>query len=143
MAKVNAAQWLEKWGRRMNSAGQDITAGVDRVKEAPGAKAAAAQVLMLQKLTEAITSGKWAKQVASVSLEQWKDDMKTKGIPRISQGVTAAQKSKSTIITELLAAVDSAAEAARALPRGSLEQNIARSVKFMTEMSANAPKRAK
>ncbi len=143
MAKVNAQQWLEKWGRRMNSAGTDITAGVDRVKEAPGIKAAAAQALMLQHLTEAITSGKWAAQVGAVTLTQWQDDMKTKGIPRIAQGVTAAQKSKTAIIGQLLAAVDAAAESARALPRGSLEQNIARSVKFMTEMSANAPKRAK
>ncbi len=141
MAKVNAQQWLEKWGRRLNAAGTDIANGVDNVKEAPGAKAAAAQELMLARLIESIQSGVWAKNVSAVSLEDWKTAMKKKAIPRISQGVTSAQAKKGAIINELLKAVDNAAAEANALPKGSIEDSIARAAAFMRSMSENAPKK--
>src|SRR5271168_1059315 len=114
MVKLNAQQWLEKWGRKMNGAGPDITAGIDRVKTAPGQLAAQAKALFVQRLMESINNGTWEKNVAAVPLEQWKDAMKTKGMPRIAQGVTMAQKNKSGIISELLSAVDQASTEAKA-----------------------------
>lgn len=139
MAKVNAQQWLEKWGRRLNAAGPDIQTGVKAVQTAPGAKAAQAKSLWLQKVQEA--ADLWAKQVGSVSLSDWQDAMLNKGIGRIAAGVTAAQSKKTTQITNLLTAVDNAAAAAHALPRGTLEQNIQRAVTFMQHMSMNAPRK--
>jgi len=141
MARVNASQWLDKWGRRLNAAGPDITNGVKRVKQAPGEAAAAAAELMLQRLTESVQSGVWAKQVASVSLQDWQDAMINKGIQRINQGVTQAQKTKQANIAALLDAVDAAAAEARALPKGGIEQSIARATTFMRAMSQRAPKR--
>lgn len=141
MAKVTAQQWLEKWGQRLNGSQQFITNGVNALTEAPGVKAAAAQDRMLTNLTNAITSGLWAKQVSGVSLTQWKAAMTNKGIPRIAQGVTAAQSNKVNVITALLTAVDQAAAAAHAQPKGSLEQNINRAVTFMRAMSAAAPRK--
>lgn len=141
MARVTAAGWLDKWGRRLNAAGPDIQAGVQRVTVAPGQKAAEAQALMLQRLTEAINSGLWARQVSAVTLGDWQSSMINKAIPRISQGVTAAQKSKQARITALLTAVDSAAAVANALPKGGIEQSIARAAAFMREMQKNAPRR--
>lgn len=141
MARVNATQWLEKWGRRMNAAGPDIQAGVNRVQTAPGQAAAAAQALFLQRLTESINSGVWARGVAAVSLADWQKSMTDKGIPRVGQGVTQAQRTKTGRITALLTAVDGAASAANALPKGGLEQSIQRATTFMREMAARAPKR--
>jgi hypothetical protein len=143
MARVNAQEWLDKWGRRLNSAGQDIQAGVKRVTTAPGQLAAQSQPLMLQRLTEAINNGTWARNVSAVSLADWQNDFINKGIPRIAQGVTQAQKSKAQVIGELLTAVDNAASAARALPKGNIEQSIARAAAFMRSMQQNAPKRKK
>lgn len=139
MAKVNASQWLDKWGRRLNAAGPDIQAGVKRVQTAPGVKAAAAQALWLQRVQESANT--WAKQVSKVSLADWQSAMLNKGVGRIAAGVTAAQANKTQAVTDLLAAVDNASAAAQALPRGSLEQNIQRAVTFMQQMSANAPRR--
>lgn len=141
MAKVTAAQWLSKWGKNLNAAGSYIQSGVNNVQTAPGVAAAAAQDRMLANLTAAITSGVWARQVSSVSLSAWKNAMINKGIPRISQGVTAATTDKVGTITALLQAVDSAASAAKAVPRGNIDQNIQRAVTFMRAMSAAAPKR--
>lgn len=141
MARVNATQWLDKWGRRLNAAGQDIQNGVQRVTTAPGIAAAQSQALMLQKLTESINNGTWAKQVSAVSLPDWQSAMINKAIPRIPQGVTAAQKTKTARITALLTAVDNAAAQANALPKGGLEQSIARATTFMRAMSQNAPRK--
>lgn len=141
MARTNASQWLDKWGRRLNAAGPDIQAGVQRVKEAPGVGAARAQQLMLQRLTEAINNGTWARQVQKVSLADWQNAMVNKGMGRIAAGVTQAQKSKTQVITQLLDAVDAAAAEANALPKGGIDQSIARAAAFMRAMSANAPKR--
>ena len=141
MAKVNAAQWLQKWGQNLNAAGTYIQNGVNAVSQAPGVAAAAAQDRMLANLTAAVTSGVWARNVAGVSLGDWKAAMVNKGLPRIAQGVTAAQKNKTTAIQDLLTAVDASVQVANATPRGNLQQNIQRAVSFMSAMSQNAPKR--
>lgn len=143
MARVNAQQWLDKWGRRLSSAGPDIQAGVNRVQRAPGQDAAAAADRMLLGVQQSIQDGTWQNNVSKVSLQDWKDSMINKGVPRLAQGVAAAQKNSAGKIQELLSAVDAAAAAANALPKGSLEQNIQRSVVFQREMAARAPKRNK
>ena len=141
MARVTGQQWLEKWGRRLNAAGPDIQAGVARVQTAPGQAAAAAQQLFAQRLLESINNGSWARGVAGVSLEDWRKSMIDKAIPRIGQGVTQAQRTKLGRINATLAAVDASAAEANALPKGGLEQSIARASAFMRGMSARAPKR--
>jgi squalene cyclase len=95
--------------------------------------------LWLQKVQE--SAQLWAKQVSAVSLSDWQDAMLNKGVGRIAAGVTSAQSKKTAQITKLLDAVDNAAAAARALPKGTLEQNIQRAVTFMQNMSANAPRK--
>lgn len=142
MARVTPQQWLDKWGRRLSAAGPDITNGIQRVQQAPGVAAAAAQDRMLAGVTAAVTSGVWARQVQKVSLQDWKDAMTNKAIPRLAQGISGAQKSKVANVTALLAAVDGAVAATNAVPRGNLEQNIQRATTFMREMAARAPKRA-
>lgn len=139
MAKVTASQWLDKWGRRLNAAGPDIQAGVKAVQTAPGQAAAAQSALWLQKIQESVSL--WQKRVSAVSLQDWQNAMLNKGVGRIAAGVTQAQATKTAEITALLDAVDTAAQAARSQPRGSLEQNIQRAVTFMQTMAANAPRK--
>lgn len=136
MAKVNAQQWLDKWGQRLNASSSFITAGVNGVTTAPGQSAAAAADRMLANLTAAVSSGLWAKRVSAISLTDWKASMTNKGIPRIAAGVTQAQKTKGTVIGNLLVAVDAAASEANALPKGGIEQSIARASAFMRSMAA-------
>ena len=137
MAKVTSAQWLDKWGRRLNAASQDITTGVNAVQTAPGQLAAAASDRMLANLTASVQSGLWAKRVSGVSLSDWKGAMTTKGIPRIAAGVTQAQKTAANTITALLAAVDNAAAQANAIPKGGIEQSIQRASTFMRAMAGS------
>ena len=141
MARVTAEEYAEKWGRRLKGATEDIRRGVDRVAEAPGIAAARQADLMLQKLTESITSGKWANQVAGVSLEEWKTAIKDKGIARIAAGVDAATPKQREMAQRLLAAVDESVAIVNRTPRGSLEDNIQRMTTFAREMNQRKLKR--
>lgn len=143
MARVTAAGWLDKWSRRLQAAGPDITSGVNRVTTAPGVAAAAAAPTLLANFTTAVTSGAWAARVSSVPLQQWKDSMNNKGVQRIATGVQQAVATKSNQISTFLSAVDAAVADANTTPRGGLENNIARSVAFQRSMAARAPKRQK
>lgn len=139
MARVNAQQWLQKWGTNLNASTSYIKDGVNRVTTAPGQQAAAASDRMLAGVTQSVQSGKWAAAVGKVTLQQWQQAMVNKGIPRLAQGVTGAQANKVGQITALLTAVDTATQAANALPKGGLEQGIARANAYMRAMSAAAP----
>ena len=143
MAKVNASQWLQKWGTNLSAAAPYITNGVNRVTTAPGVAAAAQAQTMLANLTQSVTSGAWAARVSSVPLSQWQQSMIQKGIPRLQQGIATAQQSKSASVTAFLSAVDAAVADTNTLPRGGLEQNIARSSAFQRSMSARAPRKQK
>lgn len=135
MARVNAQEWLSKWGTNLNGAGTYIKNGVNRVTVAPGQAAAAAADRYAAGVNAAISSGKWQRNVSAVTLQSWQSSMIDKGMQRIAQGVTAAQKNKGDKIARLLTNVDAAAAAANALPKGGLQQGIARATAFMTTMS--------
>lgn len=135
MARTNAQQWMSKWGTNLGNSTQYIKDGVARVQVAPGVAAAAAQDRMLSGIQRSVQSGKWAKNVASVSLQDWQTAMTTKGINRLTDGINTAKTRKIGAITTLLANVDQAAAAANNLPKGGLQQGIARATTFMTQMS--------
>lgn len=135
MARVSAEEYVEKHNRRLKGATEDIRRGIDRVTEAPGKAAAAQQSLMLQKLTEAITSGLWAKQVGKVTLEEWMASAIGKGIGRIAAGIDAAAPKQREMAVKLLAAVDATLLEVNQTPRGTLEDNITRMTTFVRGMA--------
>lgn len=143
MAKVTAQQWLQKWGTNLSAAAPYITSGVARVTQAPGIAAANAAPTMLANITQSVTSGAWAARVSAVPLSAWQSAMTVKGIPRLAQGITQAQSTKTNAISTFLSAVDAAVADTNTLQRGNLEQNIARSAAFQRSMSARAPKKQK
>jgi hypothetical protein len=96
---------------------------------------------MLSGVTAAVADGTWGRNVAKVTLQDWQASMTQKGIPRLQQGISQAQAKKVQNIQSLLSAVDAATAIATALPKGSLEQNLARANTFAREMAARAPKR--
>ena len=135
MARVTPQEAAEKMVRRVSAAGPDIKRGIERVTEAPGVKAAAAQDLMLARLTESVLSGKWADAVAAVPLADWKKAAIEKGLPRIAQGISAAQPKIVTFMTQLLPAVDAAKAEIEAMPNVTLDDRIARSAAFQRRMA--------
>lgn len=133
--KITPKESAALWAERLGGATARITLGVERVTEAPGAKAAAAQEKMLLKITEAINSGRWAAEVSRVTLPEWKKAMLEKGVPRIRSGATAAIPEMEAFCTALFSHIESEQAKLEALPSVTLANNVARMVQFVEGMA--------
>lgn len=134
MARTSPTEFADKWKRRLSGSTEDVRRGIDKVTIAPGQQAAAAQDAMLTNLNEAVTSGRWANRVASVSLNDWKTAARDKGVARIATGAAAAESKMAQVAQTLLPAVDAAAAAARQIPKVTIEDSIQRAATFMRQM---------
>lgn len=137
MAKImmTAEQFQEKQARRLKAAVEDIKAGVERVQDSPTAKAAAKQEKMITNLTKAVTSGKWAGRLRSVSLEDWKAKTIDKGLSRISSGIDGAKDKTIAFANQLLPFQSSLQETVSKMPDLTLEDSIARMTAWTKGMS--------
>ena len=133
--KITPAEFQEKHARRLKAALTDMRDGVGRVTEAPGAKAAAKQEKMLANLTAKVQDGTWAARLKKVTLEDWREKMLSKGIPRVSGGIDAASAKVVDFASQLLPAVDAASRKAQAMPDLTLEDSIARMNSFVRDMA--------
>ena len=139
MAKLTPQQAREKHARRLKASVPDITIGVGNVTEAPGVKAAEAQEKMLANLTAAVTSGKWAKKVAGVSLEEWKKTMLDKGVGRIAQGIDGAAEKTEAFYAQLFPYQDALLSKIDAMPDLNLEDSIQRMTAWVRGMADFKP----
>ena len=133
--KITAAEFKEKHARNLKASLVDMRAGVEKVTEAPGAQAAAKQDKMLANLTAKVADGTWARRLKGVTLEDWRNKMINKGLPRVSGGIDAAAAKVEDFAAQLLPAVDAASRKAQAMPDLTLEDSIARMTSFVREMA--------
>lgn len=141
MGMPTAQEVAEKWARKLKQASPDITAGIKRVSEAPGVKAARQQNVMLQNLQESVASGKWAKKVAATSLQDWQAAAINKGVGRIAAGVDGAKDKATAAFADVLSDVAAVVADVERTPRGDLNTNVGRAVAMMTGMAARAAAR--
>lgn len=121
MARVSASEAAEKWARNTAAASQDVVRGVQRVTQAPGAKAAAQKGKWLQKTTAA--ADKFATNAAAVSLQEWQAAA-VEGASRIASGVQSKKGKQERFMTEFLAHLDRGAAGIAAMPTNDLESSI-------------------
>lgn len=139
--RLTAKQFQEKHARRTKGAISDLKAGVNRVTEAPGKKAAAKVEKMRAKLVEAIDDGTWAERTAAVTLEEWKEKMLTKGAGRVSEGIDGAAAKVEAFAEQLIAHENSVLARIEGMPDLTLEDSISRA-RFWIEEMAKFKKRA-
>lgn len=135
MAKLTAAEFQEKHARRLKAAVEDVRRGIDRVTEAPTAKAAAKQDKMLANLTASVNSGKWSAGLKRVSLEDWKRKARDVGVNRIAAGIDAAKTKVVAFAEDLLPHIDRGKDKIKAMPDVTLDDNINRMTSFIRHMS--------
>lgn len=133
--RVTPDEFVAKHAKRTIAAIPEYKAGIDRVDEAPGVKAAAKADKMLVKLTEAVQSGKWAERVASVSLSDWKAAAKEKGATRINAGVAGSASKVRAFASQLLPELARIKSEVDAMPDLTLEDSIARMTHQVRSMS--------
>lgn len=135
MPKVNATEFAEKWAARTAAAVPDYARGVERVSQSPTERAAAKQNKMLQNLTAAVQSGKWANRLRAVSLEQWKEAVRQKGVGRVAAGVQAAKNDMAAFGEQLLSYEAALQAKIQAMPDLTIEDSINRAATWIREMT--------
>jgi hypothetical protein len=135
MARVTPDQYVEKHARRLKGALPDMEAGIDRVTSAPTAAAAAKKEKMRSNITAALDSGKWERGLRRVSLEEWKDKMKRKGLGRVATGVDEAAQKVRSFAADLLPFEDGLKGTVDKMPDTTLEDSINRMVAWTRGMA--------
>lgn len=135
-ARKTAAQVAAKWSTNLTNATQSMKDGVNAVQTSPTQLAAANPQGYLQGVQQAVATGKWAAGLNAVSLQDWKNAMINKGLPRVGTGATQAQPKVQQAFAPLLQFIYDARDQVNAAnPRGSLQQNIQRSVAMQQAMA--------
>lgn len=134
MARLNAVEYQEKQARRLKASVPDIKAGIMRVTKAPGELAVEQQDRLIANFAEAVRSGKWAKNVSAVSLQEWQDKFLGKGVDRIAAGIDAAKDKTIKSAEKLLKNVDTASEEVKRMPKGTIDDSINRMTTFSRRM---------
>lgn len=116
MAHGSASDVSNKWLANLSNATAEMTAGVARVTVAPGQAAASKKQKWVNALMDTQTQDKWARNVSSVTLQQWQAAMNNYGINRVSQGAQAKQAKFQAAMASLLPFIDQLQATVRAMP---------------------------
>jgi hypothetical protein len=137
MAKITITpeQFVEKHGRRLKGALEDMRRGVENVSTAPGAAAAKKLDKMRAGILKSLDDGTWARRVGAVSLDEWKRSMLEKGLNRVAAGVDGSAAKVQAFATQLLAHEATLQSDIAKLPDLTLEDSIARMTTWVRGMS--------
>jgi molecular chaperone GrpE (heat shock protein) len=115
-AHGTAAEVQQKWLTNLSNATAEMTAGVARVTVAPGQAAASKKQKWINALMDTTIQDKWARNVQSVTLQQWQAAMNNYGINRVSQGAQAKAAKFQAAMASLLPFIDQLAATVNAMP---------------------------
>ncbi len=135
MPKLTPAEARAKHARNLKASLEDIRAGIDRVSEAPGRRAAAKADKWHAKMSAAETKEKWQRRVGAVSLEEWKSKARDVGVARIPGGIDAAAAKVEAFYSQLFPYQESLQGRIRNMPDLTIEDSVARASTWIREMS--------
>lgn len=130
MAK-DAARIATKWARNLGGATESIKAGVEAVTRSPTEAAAERADAYAQGVLKSVADGRFQAGLRRVTLADWKRAMIEKGVNRVSSGALAAQPKMQAFLVKFLPHVEAGQRMLESMPRGDLQQNIARAIKMM------------
>jgi hypothetical protein len=121
---LNAQQVTDKWGKNLTAATESIRAGINSVTEAPSAAAIRNKQGYIQGVQD--NADKWSRNLASVTLEQWRKAAIDIGIQRIPSGVTKGRNKMQSFMEQWLPYEDGLKARLAQIPKGGIEASIAR-----------------
>lgn len=124
--RLTPTQAADKHIRRTTAAVSDMTAGIERVTEAPTVAAANKIDKMKLKWLAAMDSGKIERGLRRVTLQDWKSQMLSKGVGRVATGVEAARPKLESFYGDLFAYEDGLLQEIDGMNDLSLEDSILR-----------------
>lgn len=124
MATRDPAFVTDKWANNLSASTESIRAGVQAVTVSPTEKAAAKADDWVAGVTR--SKEKFQRGLRRVSNADWQNAMIEKGLPRVASGAQAAKPKMESFMREFLPHVDRVAQQVRAMPKGGIENGIAR-----------------
>lgn len=133
MAAKTVQSIVDKWVRNSQAGTESAKIAVEAVTENPCALAAAKKTEYVNGVANA--QNKWEEKLRAVTLQDWKKAMLSKGIPRMAQGIADAKPKMTKFMQEFMPFVTQAAAEVRQMPKGSLEQGIARMTAMVRKLA--------
>lgn len=115
----------KRWAARTSAATGETIAGIRRVTEAPGVAAARQEQAWVQNTMAA--QQKWKESVQRTSLQEWQQATEA-GASRIAAGVNAKQGKMARHMAEFIPHLEQVQRELQAMPRGDINQNLARMI---------------
>ncbi len=125
----------QKWANRLGASTADIQKGVQSVQVAPTTQAANRQQAYVDGVTRAANSGKWARGLNRVTLQQWQAAMVQKGLPRVGPGAQAAIPKMVSFGQQFGPYLDGLKQLLSTMPRGDINANKARAMAAIDYLS--------
>lgn len=135
MVKITPSEFAEKWSKNLAGSVEYIRKGVEKTTVAPSARAVENKEKLKRKLIEAIDKGVWENALKKYTLEQWKSDMISKGIPRIPDGADKAKGKVQDFAGKLLPYIDAGLTKIKEMPSITIEDSVRRASEWIRYMS--------
>lgn len=133
--KVNSSEFAEKWNRRIKQATQDVVAGASKVTDSPGKRAASKKSKWAARMSSPEIHEKWARNIGSVTVDDWRASIIEVGVPRIAAGADRAQRKVADFAEKLITYQNAGLPKIDAMPDMTLEDSKARAVAWIEYMS--------
>lgn len=124
LAGLNPQAIAQKLVNAVGAAGNNYINGTAAVQVAPGQLAANNQQGYLSGVQANVQ--KWADKVSGVTLGAWQLACKTKGAPRLAQGIQAAMNKIVQFWTNWMPVLQAAQTTVRAMPKATFADRMAR-----------------
>jgi len=129
--KRTAQQAKSNWQTSFAGSGTRYTQGVQSVKTAPGALAAAAQDKWQTNVSSASAKQSFASKVGAVTLSAWQLAATTTGVSRLSQGATKGAPKYGAFIDGFLPKLTDIVTQVESMPSTTTQDRINRAVAYM------------
>ena len=128
MTRVSPTEGTQKWLTRLSGATADVTAGIAKVTESPGAAAVRSKQKYQNNVVAAFP--KWENNTRNVSLQQWQSAA-TAGASRIAQGAQQKQGKYENFAQQFYPYLDQQVAKIKNMPNATFEDRVQRAVAMM------------
>ena len=124
---------VSRWVQSAGTAQQRYTEGVQGTQVDVVGRAVAAQGKLLANFQQAVTSGRWARELQATGTAGWKQAAIAKA-GNYSTGIQAGQDKYQQAMSTWLPIIQSAAASVQQMPNTSFQDSINRATAFMTAL---------
>jgi hypothetical protein len=128
VTRVSPTEGTQKWLTRLSGATSEVTAGIAKVTESPGAAAVRSKQKYQNNVVAAFP--KWERNTNAVSLQAWQQAA-TAGASRIAQGAQQKQGKYEAFAQQFYPYLDQQVAKIKSMPNATFEDRVQRAVAMM------------